>query len=79
MNLVLFLDDVAVVVVIVFLVEFRLKGICDLICVDIMVQGIRAYSSTTTITEPPLKSIGNVVRVFQRSFDFLRVTALYVE
>jgi hypothetical protein len=42
MNLVLFLDDVAVVVVIVFLGEFRLKGICDLICVDIMVQGIRA-------------------------------------
>ena len=53
MNLVLILDDVAVVVVIVFLGEFqsRLKGICDLICVDIMVQGIRAYSPTTTTTE----------------------------
>jgi hypothetical protein len=81
MNLVLILDDVAVVVVIVFLGEFqsRLKAICDLICVDIMVQGIRAYSPTTTITEPPLKSIGNVVLVFQSSFDFPRVTALYAE
>jgi len=44
---------------------------------DAQLLGIRAYSPTTTITEPPPKSIGNVVRVFQSSFDFPGVTALY--
>lgn len=37
---------------------------------NVVVQGISAYSPTPALAKPPLKSIGNVVRVFQGHFFF---------
>lgn len=62
MNRMLYGDDVPVVVLIVFPGEFqcRLRGVSDVISMHVMVQGIRPYTPTPTLTEPPLKSILNV-------------------
>ena len=63
MDYVLRRDYVSVIVVIVFLCEFQrgLQGISYLICMDVVVQGISAYSPTPALSKPPLKSIGDVV------------------
>ena len=74
-------DYVSVIVLIVFLGKFHrcLQGISYLICMNVMVQGISAYSPTPALAKPPLKSIGNVVRAFQGRFFFPRVATLYAE
>ena len=74
-------DNVSVIVLIVFLGKFQsyLRGISYLKCMDVMVQGISAYSPTPALPKPPLKCIGNVVRAFQESFLFPGVATLYAE
>jgi len=56
-----------------------LQRIRNLICVNVMVQRVRAYSPGTTVTEPLLKCVGNIVRVFQSRLDFARAAALHGE
>src|SRR5882762_411273 len=72
-------DYVSVIVLIVFLGKFQrcLQGISYLICMNVVVQSISAYSPTPALAKPPLKSIGNVPRAFQGRFFFLRVATLY--
>ena len=74
-------DCVSVIVPIVLLGEFQrcLQGISYLKCMDVMVQGISAYSPTPALPKPPLESIGNIVRAFQGGFFFPTIATLYAE
>jgi hypothetical protein len=81
MNLMLCRDHISVIFLIVLFREFqrRSRGISYLIWVDVVVQSVGSDSPTPARTKPPLKSIGNVVRIFHREFHIPKVASLYAE